>query len=279
MKSITYILYNTIPGRCALKVLTLPFISKICGSFCDSRASKVLIGPFVKKNAIDLSLFYSENFRCFNDCFARRIKPGKRPFDEDPRAFVSPCDGLLTVYEIKGDTVIPVKQSRYSIPRLLHSRKLAKHYEGGYCLVFRLCVNHYHRYAYIDNGVKGENHFIKGVLHTVQPVALEKIPVFTENCREYTVMKTENFGTIVQMEVGAMLVGKIKNFHGRHASRRGEEKGCFMYGGSTIILLVEKDRIVIDDNILKASAKGIETPVVMGELVAGRDPRITAGTQ
>ena len=49
--------------------------------------------------------------------------------------------------------------------------------------------------------------------------------------------------------------------------RRGEEKGCFMYGGSTIILLVEKDRVVIDDMILRASAKGEETPVVMGEKI------------
>ena len=267
MMNLTDLLYNTIPGRCMLRILTRPGVSKLCGSFLDSRASKVLIGPFVRANSIDLSLFYSDSFTCFNDCFARRIKPGMRPFDNDPFAFVSPCDGLLTVYEIESDTVIPVKQSRYSIPRLLHSTKLAKRYSGGYCLVFRLCVNHYHRYAYFDNGTKGENHFIEGKLHTVQPVALEKLPVFTENCREFTVMNTENFGKVVQMEVGAMLVGKIKNFHGRHAFRRGEEKGCFMYGGSTIILLVEKDRVVIDDMILRASAKGEETPVRMGEYV------------
>ena len=267
-------LYNTIIGRMLLKLLTRPEISETCCRFLDSRISKVLIGPFVRANHIDLSLYYSKGFTCFNDCFARRIKPGKRLFDMDPASFVSPCDGLLTVYEIEDGTVIPVKQSRYGIARLLHSRKLAKRYEGGYCLVFRLCVDNYHRYAYIDNGIKGDNHFIKGKLHTVQPVALESVPVFTENCREFTVMKTENFGRVVQMEVGAMLVGKIHNLHRRHSFRRGEEKGCFMYGGSTIILLVEKDRLVLDDNILKASAKGVETPVVMGESIGRRYPVI-----
>ncbi len=258
-------LYNSIFGRGILKLLTNPCISKLAGSFLDSRASKFLIKPFVKANSIDLSEFYSCDFKCFNDCFARVIKPGKRFIDPDPDAFISPCDGLLTVYEINDGTVIPVKQSRYNIARLVHSRKLAKRYEGGYCLVFRLCVNHYHRYSYFDSGVKGVNHFIEGKLHTVQPIALEKVPVFTENCREFTVMNTENFGKAVQMEVGAMLVGRIHNHHGRHVFKRGEEKGCFMYGGSTIILLIEKDRLCLDDTILKASANGRETPVMLGE--------------
>ena len=267
------ILYNTFPGRVMLSILTRPSLSKLCGYFLDSPASKFLIGPFVSANAIDLSQYYSDNFKCFNDCFARRIRSGMRPFDKEPSSFTSPCDGLLTVYEIEGDTVIPVKQSRYSIARLLHSRKIAKHYEGGYCLVFRLCVDNYHRYAYFDSGRKGNNHFIEGKLHTVQPVALEQVPVFTENCREYTVMKTENFGTAVQVEVGAMLVGKIKNFHGRHVFTRGEEKGCFLYGGSTVILLIQKDRLVIDDAILRASATGEETPVRMGEIIGIAPPR------
>ena len=263
-------LYNTIAGRLILKILTAPVVSKVCGAFLDSPVSKVLIAPFVRANSIDLSQFYSDDFKCFNDCFARRIRQGMRPFDGSPQAFVSPCDGLLTVYEIKDGLVIPVKQSRYSVASLLHSRKLAARYEGGYCLVFRLCVNHYHRYAYIDNGVKSVNHFIPGKLHTVQPVALKDIPVFTENCREFTVMNTENFGKVTQVEVGAMLVGKIRNFHGRHVFRRGEEKGCFLYGGSTIILLVEKGRVVMDDKILKASSMGKETDVVMGMKIGSR---------
>lgn len=267
---VTEFLYKTIPGRILLKILTAPVISKICGTFLDSPLSKILIKPFVRTNAIDLSEFYSDDFHCFNDCFARRIRPGRRVFDLMPSSLISPCDSFLSVYEIGKDTVIPVKQSAYSLTRLLHSRKLAEKFYGGYCLVFRLCVDHYHRYAYFDSGTKGVNHFIAGKLHTVQPVALEKIPVFTENCREYTVMNTQNFGKAVQMEVGAMLVGKIKNHHGRHAFVRGEEKGCFLYGGSTIILLLQKNRAVIDDKILAASAKGIETPVKMGERIGKR---------
>ena len=260
-------LYDTVGGRMILRILTHPSVSKLCGAFLDSFLSRPLIRPFVNANSIDMSEYVSGNFHCFNDCFARRIKPGMRPVDPDPSSFVSPCDARLTVYEMEEGVVIPVKQSRYSIARLLHSRKLAARYNGGYCLVFRLCVDDYHRYIYFDNGVKGVNHFINGKLHTVQPVALEKVPVFTENCREFTVMNTENFGKVTQMEVGAMLVGKIHNHHGRHVMKRGEEKGSFFYGGSTIILLVEKGRAVIDDTILKASSKGEEVRVRQGETI------------
>ena len=260
-------LYKTLPGRIILKLLVNPQISVLCGRFLDSPLSKVLIKPFVRKNHIDLSLFYSSDFRCFNDCFMRKIRPEFRKFDECSEAFSAPCDGLLSVYDVTDDLVIPVKGSSYSISRLLHSKKLASYYDGGYCLVYRLCVDNYHRYSYLDNGTKGDNHFIQGKLHTVRPIALYHVPVFTENSREYTVMKTEHFGKIVQMEVGAMLVGKIVNHHERCDFARGEEKGYFMYGGSTIIVLARKDKVCVDERFIDATRAGHESPVIMGEKI------------
>ena len=260
-------LYTTIPGRLMLKGLTNPKLSDICGRFMDSSFSKFLIPIFVRKNNINLSEYHSDNFTCFNDCFSRKVKKDMRPICKDPKALMSPCDGLLSVYHINGRTVLPVKQSRYTLLRLLRSRKLAEEFSDGLCLVFRLCVDNYHRYCYFDDGIKGENHFIDGVLHTVRPIALENGPVFTENCREFTVMKTRHFGKAIQMEVGAMLVGKIQNNHGKHRFKRGEEKGCFLYGGSTIILLLKKDSAVINESIEKASQSGFETRVRMGQRI------------
>ena len=166
--------------------------------------------------------------------------------------------------------MIPVKQSRYTVSSLLGGDSVSKNYQNGICLVFRLCVNHYHRYCYIDNGVKGKNVFLPGKLHTVRPVALEEFPVFTQNCREYTVIKTENFGDIVQMEVGAMLVGKIKNYHGSGNVRRGEEKGMFLYGGSTVIVLLEEGRAHLPEELYQAAENRIETPVKMGQRIGGK---------
>ena len=124
-------------------------------------------------------------------------------------------------------------------------------------------------YQYFEEGDKGTTRFIRGRLHTVRPIALEQVPVFTENCRACTEIVTERFGTLTQIEVGAMLVGRICNLHsGECHVLRGEEKGCFQYGGSTVMLLVERDAIAAPEALLDATANGVETPVRIGEAVA-----------
>ena len=260
-------LYHTRTGRMLLKPLTCRPVSQVSGRFLDSPMSKPLIRPFVKKNNIDLKEFYADDLRCFNDCFTRKIREPLRPIDERPESLIAPCDGLLSVYPIDGDTVLPVKQSRYTLPDLLEDEHLAKRYRDGICLVFRLCVHHYHRYCYLDDGHKGENRFLPGKLHTVRPVALAAGPVFTQNCRELTVLNTDHFGLVTQVEVGAMLVGKILNHHGAGPIRRGQEKGMFLYGGSTVILLLEKDRATLSPHLLEASLRGEEVPVQMGQSI------------
>lgn len=261
------LLYETVPGRMILKVLASKPVSDICGKFMDSGISVLMINSFVKKNHIRMSDYVPKKYHSFNDFFTREIKKDRRPVCMKDYAFVAPSDGLLSAYRINGNDVIPVKQSRYTISRLLDNEELAEEYRDGLCLVFRLCVNHYHRYSYIDSGVKGDNIYIPGVLHTVRPVALDNLPVFTENCREYTVMDTDNFGKVVQVEVGAMLVGKISNHEGKAVIRRGEEKGMFLYGGSTIILLIKKDRVKIPEYVFEATRDGDEIPVRMGERI------------
>lgn len=262
-----HFLYRTVPGRMVLKVLTQPSVSEICGRFLDSSLSKCLICPFVKKNQIDLSEYELEQIGSFNDFFSRKIKEDRRSIDRDPEHLIAPCDGLLSVWKIEEGTVLPIKQSHYTVSSLLRNEKIAKHYQDGYCLVFRLCVDHYHRYCYVDSGKESRNIHLPGIFHTVRPVALDQFPVYTENSREYTVIKTDTFGPVVQMEVGAMLVGRIVNYKEAGMVFRGEEKGMFQYGGSTIVLLVKKDRVKIRQDVLERSRHGIETPVKMGEVI------------
>lgn len=261
-------LYNTIPGRMILKPLTGRAVSRACGRFMDSKPSKLLIKPFVKKNGIDLNDFYSDDFQCFNDCFTRKIHEELRPVNRDDNALIAPCDGLLSAYKIETDMVMPAKQSWYTVKSLLGGSSDAVKFEDGICLVFRLCTDDYHRYIYFDSGIKSDNVFIPGRLHTVRPVALKSVPVFTENCREYTIMETKNFGTVAQIEVGAMLVGKIKNNDRQSGTfMRGQEKGMFMYGGSTIILLFEKDKVHLPKAVMQATWREKEIPVQMGQKI------------
>lgn len=261
-------LYHTPVGRLLLKPLCARPISRLCGRFLDSPLSKILINPFVRKNGIRLEDFFSDGFRCFNDCFSRKIRPELRPVDLASNALVAPCDGLLSVYPIHKGAVIPVKQSQYSISDLLGGDPAAARFEGGACLVFRLCVNHYHRYCYPDGGRLLRSAFIPGELHTVRPIALEEMAVFVRNCREYALLETDHLGTVAQIEVGAMLVGKIANHPAPERFERGDEKGMFLYGGSTVILLTEPGRIQIPEEAFALSAEEREIPVCMGEHIA-----------
>ncbi|MBO6159835.1 MAG: phosphatidylserine decarboxylase [Firmicutes bacterium] len=267
----TWFLYRTLPGRFLLKFLTRPALSRAAGSFLSSRLSRFLVPFYVKACHLDLSLCETTDFQTFNDCFTRKYRSEVRPIDPDPAALICPCDGLLSVYPIQDHTVLPVKQSLYTIPDLLGDPALAEAFEGGLCLVFRLQVTDYHRYFYPDSGRVLLHKKIPGLLHTVRPIALRNIPVFTENAREITLLDTDHFGRICQIEVGALMVGRIENDLPENPAgfsfSRGQEKGRFLFGGSTIILLLQKGQAKIKTGLLARSGRGLETPVQFGEKI------------
>ena len=80
-------------------------------------------------------------------------------------------------------------------------------------------------------------------------------------------MKCKNFNNIMYIEVGALLVGKINNIKKSGNFKRAEEKGYFMYGGSTIVVLVGKNIVKMDKKIIINSLKNIETSVKCGEKI------------
>lgn len=257
-------LYNSLWGRFILKFLTLPFISELAGRILDTRFSALIIKPFIIRNNIDMTDFADEKWKSFNEFFTRRLETGARNINMAKDALISPCDGLLSVYNIDDKTIMNIKGSYYTVDSLLNNKELASQYQNGLCLVFRLTPKHYHRYCYPDNGTKGKNIHIKGVYHTVQPFAVENMPVYKMNTREYTVLDTENFGKVIFMEVGALMVGRICNYHSEYTFSRGQEKGKFEFGGSTIIMLIKEKTAEINDNILKSE---YEFSVKMGQKI------------
>lgn len=263
--SVLSFLYHNPIGRVVLRLLTNPVISKVAGAFLSTRCSKFLIRPYVRNYQIDLSAYEPKRYCSFNDFFTRKIRMEHRPFVMTGETLVSPCDGKLSVYRITSNSVFPVKGRSYTVRELLRDAELAEQFQDGFCFVFRLTVDDYHRYFYFDDGRKSVNVFLKGRLHTVRPIALEKETVFCENSREYTVIDTDHFGKAVQMEVGALMVGRICNYHQVKQIRRGEEKGLFEFGGSTIILLLQKGAVEPDKELLSNTTHGWETEVRCGE--------------
>lgn len=211
-----------------------------------------------------------EDFNNFNDFFARKLLPSARPINMDSNALISPGDGRLSAYDnIDLNKLVQVKGLTYSLEELIDDKELAKEYDGGICLILRLCPTDYHRFHFVDNGTCGATKKITGSYYSVNPIALEKIPkLFCQNKREWSLFKSENFGDIIYVEVGATCVGTIiQSYTENTPIKKGDEKGFFKFGGSTTILFFKKGIVKIDKEILEQSALGYETKVLMGETI------------
>ena len=255
-------LYTNIFGRMLLKPLIQPQVSKLAGRYLSSAHSKWLISKFIERNEINMDIYEECDYSSFNDFFTRKIKPDCRPVPEDLDVLISPCDCLATVYPIQEHTTFSIKNTEYTLRSLLRSPRLAKRFRGGYAYVLRLTVEDYHRYLYSVSGKQSKNYHIDGTYHTVNPIANDYLPIYKENTREYTVIHSKEFGDVLQMEVGALLVGKISNHKQSTVVTRGEEKGFFEYGGSTIVVLTQKGRVTPRSDLLTNSKNGYETKVL-----------------
>ena len=238
-------LYKTLIGGVVLAVATRKTVSKISSVYMNSKLSTKRINKFIEKNKINMKDYPEKEYSSFNDFFTRKIKNNKRPISKNKNDLISVADSKLLVYKISEEQEMEIKGKKYLVKDLLRDKDLALEYKNGVCLVFRLTVDDYHRYCYLDEGLLIRTKKINGILHTVGPIAFRRYKVFKENQREYSVIKTKNFGEIIQMEVGALMVGKIVN-HNLERFTRGEEKGYFLFGGSTVVVFIKENIVKIE---------------------------------
>jgi phosphatidylserine decarboxylase len=191
-----------------------------------------------------------------------------RPFDKDPGMLVSPADGRVLVFPILDNhTFTPVKGRFFDIRNMLP--EYADRFTNGALAVVRLCPADYHRYHFPCAGNITEYRCLDGALHSVNPIALKRGPdVFGENKRCYTLIDSNTAGTVCFMEIGAFGVGGIVNTRSSGRVEKMEEKGYFKFGGSTIVLLFEPDRIRFCADLVRNSAGGRETLIKVGQPLA-----------
>lgn len=264
-------LYSTKAGTVGLELLVKrKFYSALTGFFCDRGLSKRSIASFIQKFSINMDECESSDFTSFNDFFARKLKSSARPFDKSNELLLSPGDGRLQARtSIDCKSMVQIKGMNYSLYDLLQDNKLAEQYEGGTYLLLRLCPVDYHRFHFFDSGKCGPVKKIKGEYYSVNPIALSKIPeLFCRNKREYSIFETDNFGEVLYIEVGATSVGSIiQTYTPGKRVERGDEKGYFKFGGSTVILVFKKGMVAIDSDIIEQTMQGFETKVVAGERI------------
>lgn len=253
-------------GRFLAKtILCRKFVSELYAAWQKSGLSKRKAAKFMAQYHISVEDCTEQEFPNFNAFFTRQRKDYVNQTAENELPAVA--DSKLTALPISAGCRFKIKGVPYTAEELLEDRALAAEYRGGLCLIFRLSPDDYHRYVYPDDGAQEPCRLIPGVLHTVNPIAAD-MKVYRRNKRTVQRLHTAHFGDVVQMEVGALLVGKIVN-HAEDAAEfsKLQEKGYFAYGGSTVILLLKKDVVRIDEDILTYSAQGIETKVRLGERI------------
>lgn len=214
------------------------------------------------------------DFSSFNDFFYRKLKPSARQIDTNNHSLISCGDGKLFAHEnIDLDSLVQVKGFTYSLRELIKDQQVAEKYSNGSCIILRLCPTDYHRFHFIDSGICEGTQKIKGAYYSVNPVALQKVQkLFCENKREWSIFHSDHFGDVLYVEVGATFVGSIiQTYTPQKRVNRGGEKGYFKFGGSTVILFFEPDKVQIDEDILKQTKLGYESCVLMGEQIGVKE--------
>lgn len=273
------LLYGTLLGRAISALIAAPPFSRFYGWLQDRPKSKRKVKPFIEKFAINMSDFRPQDGRTtddpystFNEFFTRRVTEQARPFAQD-ELFPAPCDARYFAYaSLTDDVSIPVKGSCFKASALLNHPKWNAVFDRGPGFIARLCPVDYHRFHFPDSGKVLDSWRIAGALHSVNPWALAfREDIFMINEREVTILETERFGKLAYVEVGATCVGKIKQTHQGETFHRGDEKGMFLFGGSTVIVLGEPGKWVVDERILNHTHEGIEAYLKMGQPL-GRSP-------
>ena len=258
--------------RCTLLPLLFkhPFVSKLYGILQRSSFSKSKIKPFIETFEMDASVFLDpvDSFRSFNDFFIRKLKPEARIITSGRDVAILPADARYLVYPNmeKADGFL-VKDKKFSLESFLQSKELADKYAQGSMLIARLCPTDYHRFHFPFNCIPSYPKSIDGYLYSVNPIALKRrIEIFSENKREMTFLRTQQFGEVIFTEVGATNVGSIhQTFTPGEPYAKGDEKGYFSFGGSSLVLLFEPGTIQFDQDLLDASSERMEVRGLMGQ--------------
>ena len=235
-------LYNKPLGRLFLKAAVNPAASRLAGRYYGSSLSRGKIKKMIERYNIDMRLYEEKDYKSFNEFFIRQ-----RKHIDIEDGFVSPADSLLTVYKITDDLMVPVKGSNYDLTELVAGKTDISSFDGGMLLVFRLRMNDYHRYIFPFDGKVTSSYEVPGVLHTVSS-ASSRYKIYKENQRRVSVLESKRYGQVIAIEVGALIGGRIVD-NGTEVFSKGDEKGYFETGGSTIVYMIQKDRLELRNDI------------------------------
>lgn len=246
-------------------------LNHVYGWYQRARSSRKRIPEFIRKLGIDIDEAERPlaEYATLDDFFTRRLRPEARPIDLTPEHFISPADGRVLVYP-RVEGTLRVKASEVTLAELLGGEAIAARYQGGAAVVVRLAPADYHRFHFPDGGIAPASERLGRGLHSVHSIALAAGAPSFRNKRMVCRLASDGFGEVALVEVGALVVGTMIQRYAPGRVERGQEKGMFRFGGSTVIVVAEPGRIVFDDDLVRDSAVGLEVLVKMGSRIGRR---------
>lgn len=257
-EDINFLLTNRIPRRLATR--WMGWFSKIENPLVAG-ASIAIWRLFAD---LDLGDAERQSFPSLHACFTRRLKPGARPVDADPRVLTSPCDGIVGACgAIRGVEVLQAKGFPYTLTDLLADPALVESYRDGTYVTLRLTSSMYHRFHAPHDGTVERVTYISGDTWNVNPIALERVErLFCRNERAVIRIRLASGHRVTLVPVAAILVAGIRlhfldvvmnmNYRGAAAIdcdaafAKGDELGWFEHG-STLIVFAPKGFRLCDD--------------------------------
>jgi phosphatidylserine decarboxylase len=262
--------YGTFPGKAAAyAAFGRAWFSILFGAWMNTRFSARKIPSFISRFSIKMEEFEVPvgGWKSFNEFFSRKLRPGTRPVDAERNSIVLPADGRHSAYPDGADlSGLVVKGRPFTLAELFGSEALARPFQGGALVVSRLCPTDYHRFHFPLSGIPANAVPIRGRYDSVSPVAIRAgARSLCENRRTITILHTQSCGDVALIEVGAACVGRIEQtFTPDTPVEKGDEKGLFLFGGSTVITVFGKGRAVLAEDLVNNTASGVETYAKMG---------------
>lgn len=263
--------YNTLLGRSLWGLLfKTSLLSDLMGWYYDSKLSRRAIKSLVDLPGLEAAEAEKDwrEYPAFNEFFTRKLKPGSRTAAAGDKVLCSPADGRILIYpDVEPNIKVPVKGAVRSLEELCGMPIPLKKCSVA---VVRLAPVDYHRYHYpCECKECGGAKKIRGKYHSVNPVAFKKAPdLFVENTRVITPLESDIFGKFWFLDVGAFGVGSIVNTSESAIHGKFDEKGYFKFGGSTVILVMDAEKVRFDADLVKNSSEQLETLIRAGEKIA-----------
>jgi len=217
--------------------------------------TKRKIPSFVKEFHVDEKGWEKpiHEYKNFYQFFTRKLQTKSRSFSQDKQTAIIPADGRYLFFpNLSLVKNFYIKGHKLPLEDILQDQQLVNMYKEGSGCLARLSLADYHRFHFPIEGRASAPTLIRGSLSSVHPIALTMNPmILAKNKRMITSIQNSLFGQVLYVEIGATNIGSIHHTYSfNEVVNKGDEKGFFSPGGSSILLLFEKNKILFTKDLL-----------------------------